>query len=102
MGGESRVLALLLAGESLSSLLIDLVLDDLDLDLTGDFPLDLDLDLEGLALDLLDLGDLLFSSLEELDPDPLEELLVLGLGLGLLLTFFSSIPFSFLFLLFGY
>ena len=73
--------------KSLPSLSIDLVLDDLDLHLTGDFRLDLDLDLEGLSLALLDLGDLLSSSLEMLDPDPLDELLGLGLELGLLLSF---------------
>ena len=78
--------------KSLPSLSIDLVLDDLDLHLTGDFRLDLDLDLEGLSLALLDLGDLLSSSLEMLDPDPLDELLGLGLELGLLLPFLFPDP----------
>ena len=85
--GEPRVLALLFGDESLLSLLIELVLDDLDLDLTGDFPYKLELDWEGLSLALLNLGNILSSLLEELDPDPLDEALGLGLELGLLLSF---------------
>jgi hypothetical protein len=78
---------LFLAGESLSSLQTDLVLDDLDFDLAGGFPLDFDL--EDLPLDL-DPDDFLSSSLEELAPESLDE--GLGLGLPLLFSTFLCLP----------
>lgn len=86
LGGEElRFLLLLLGDESLPSLSDDLALDDLEFDLVRDLLLDLDLDL---SLDLLVLGDFLSSSLEELDPESLDE------GLGLFLSFpFSTILF---------